>query len=386
MPLRAQNKTELDRYYNFQTPNDSLSYKPLLLYNPFHFRIDPMERLLLINFEKDPDTVYVGFEPQVFDDNIHGKGMLVIGWRVDGRVDVYHQAGLTLDAATYDIAGKGLAHLTEVPMQNALFEIDSFGVQAAIKFSDLTGRQVELKIRESNPKKRKPFGLLAPMGDAAESPSSMPLVLLHDFYFVRKKHTEISVSIDGKLHQPDKLPIPMDWSGMYFTRYSPDPFIVTFNPAFDGALRPVEWKGADNVQAGEESLYLILKGQVPEICSLRQKGQHHAITLSFAPPFPNIIALNDGFSLTGTFNITGHPSTGHVGGHYEVEKQAGVTKIVLVPSQGWIPNEQKLSLKFLYAVAKIFRNWPATYRWTATIREDGDYQLRMKSSWERINK
>ena len=84
--------------------------------NPFRISIDPMERLLLVNFEKDPETLYVGFEPQVFDDNINGKGHLVIGWRVDGRVDVYHEPGLRIDKGKYDIAGKGLANMIELTM------------------------------------------------------------------------------------------------------------------------------------------------------------------------------------------------------------------------------------------------------------------------------
>jgi hypothetical protein len=50
-----------------------------LFINPFCIDIDPMERLLLVNFEKDPDTIYIGFEPQVFDDPINGRGHLVIG-------------------------------------------------------------------------------------------------------------------------------------------------------------------------------------------------------------------------------------------------------------------------------------------------------------------
>ena len=64
-----------------------------MFFNPFHIAIDPMERLLLVNFEKDPDSLYIGFEPQVFDDHINGKGHLVIGWRIDGKVDVYHEPG-----------------------------------------------------------------------------------------------------------------------------------------------------------------------------------------------------------------------------------------------------------------------------------------------------
>ncbi|MDR5659887.1 hypothetical protein RH915_10340 [Serpentinicella sp. ANB-PHB4] len=83
------------------------------LINPFKIDVDPMERLLLINFEKDPDTIYVAFEPQVFDDTPHGKGHLIIGWRQDGKVDIFHQPSLKLNPEDYDIVGKGLANIVE---------------------------------------------------------------------------------------------------------------------------------------------------------------------------------------------------------------------------------------------------------------------------------
>ena len=199
---------------------------------PFRIDVDPMERLLLINFEKDPDSLYIGFEPQVFNDTINGSGHLVIGWRIDGKVDVYYQPGLKLDPEKYDIAGKGLANMVVREMKDAFYEITDSGVQALYEFNDFHDRPVTLRINESNSKKRKPFGLLAPMGSVAENPSAMPLVLLHDFYFVRKKHTEVLVSIAGTEHKPDELPVPMDGRKMYFMRYSPEPLIATLNPAF----------------------------------------------------------------------------------------------------------------------------------------------------------
>ncbi|WP_439482765.1 hypothetical protein [Cyclobacterium plantarum] len=51
-------------------------------FNPFTIEIDPI--ILFVNFENDPDGVYIGFEPQVFDDTLNGKGNLIIGWRLDG--------------------------------------------------------------------------------------------------------------------------------------------------------------------------------------------------------------------------------------------------------------------------------------------------------------
>jgi hypothetical protein len=41
------------------------------------------------------------------------------------------------------------------------------------------------------------------MGNAAENPSALPLILLHDFYFSKRKDTEIYIKINGKLHKPD---------------------------------------------------------------------------------------------------------------------------------------------------------------------------------------
>ncbi len=174
-----------------------------------------------------------------------------------GRLDVYHQASLHPNPAKYDIAGKGLANMVERELAGATYEVDAFGVQAHYEFRDIHDRAVVINIREQNPRTRKPFGLLAPMGAAAAAPSAMPLVLLHDFYFVRKRHTAFEISIDGQGHQPDHLPIPLDFSRMTFARYSPRPLIATLNPALEGPLEPLAVAvGEPEVQVGETTLSL----------------------------------------------------------------------------------------------------------------------------------
>ncbi len=355
------------------------------LANPFLIEIDPMERLLLVNFESDPDTLYVGFEPQVFDDDINGMGHLVIGWRVDGKVDVYHEPGLRLDKEKYDIAGKGLANMIERTMPSASFEINDFGVQADYRFYDIHNREIVIQIAESNHRKRKPFGLLAPMGDAAESPSAMPLVLLHDFYFVRKKHTEAVVLINDKQHQIDHLPVPIDRTRMTFVRYSPKPLIATFNPAFDGKLPYIEvFAGAEKVLSGGNDVLLVWKEGKPYIRSISFNNETHPVELRFKDPFPDILTLQDNTSLQGRFEIEADRSTGRIAGHYKVDKQGGQTSIVLIPSGGWKPRPNKLSLRFLYTVAGVFKKWPATYQWTATVRDQDDGSHHMVSGWKRI--
>jgi hypothetical protein len=344
--------------------------KPFI--NPFQFQIDPMKRLLLVNFEKDPDLKYIGLEPQYFDDEINGKGLLVIAWRKDMKVDVYHETSLQPNPDKFDIAGKGLGLMKKVIFEQKDFDINQYGVQANIIFRDSENRKVEILIEESHPKMRKPFGLLAPMGDAASNPSAMPLVLLHDFYFVRRNNTTIHVRINGKSHQVDKLPIPLDNTWMFFARYSSDPFIVTFNPAKSGKF-----------VNDQEGLRLEENGYGKELKELIQSGDGHEIRLTFLPAFPQINLLKQGTVLEGAFEIAGHESTGKISGNYHVKKIGGKVLATLIPIGGWQPNESKLSLRFLYMVAKVFKNWPKSYIWNAELAET-DNGWEINSNWQRL--
>lgn len=355
------------------------------LLNPFTINIDPMNRLLLVNFEKDPDTLYLGFEPQVFDDTVGGKGHLVIGWRLDGRVDVYHEPGLKPQPGKFDIAGKGVANMIERQMPHTLFEISEGGVNVHYEFSDSNERTVIIRIIEKNPRKRKPFGLLAPMGSAAQNPSALPLVLLYDFYFVRKKHTEIEISIQGRKHKVDQLPLPMDWTKMLFTRYSPKPLIATLNPAFNGELPLIAVEPENRqIKSEEQNISLEWKDGSPSIGSITRNNHICAVQLSFKKPFPDIRSLAENTIHAGKFEITAHSSTGKITGQYTVENKESVVTIAMIPSGGWKPRPTKLSLRFLYTVAGIFKKWPTTYEWTATISKRDKEPWQMESGWKRI--
>ncbi len=351
--------------------------------NPFSFHVDPMERLLLVNFESNPDVIYKGFEPQYFDDDIHGKGLLVIGWKNDMKVDVYYEKGLKIKAETYDIAGKGLNQMIEREFESAVFNILDEGVHADIVFDDILGRKVEIRIFEKHPKKREPFGLLAPMGDAAESPSAMPLVYVHDFYFVRRKHTDFQIKISGKHLKPDKFPIPLDGTWMYFARYSADPFIVTFNSAIDGKLETLDSFKNRLVTDGNTKLEISPNGPAMEIKKMTNKTSKHEVILDFEPAFPQVNLLKGTVEVSGKFSVKGHSSTGRIDGDYKIQKNNKKIRILLEPTEGWIPNENKLTVRFLYAVVKTFKNWPKTYRWIADLEEfNGSWE--MKSDWERL--
>ncbi|MFW5707084.1 MAG: hypothetical protein ACOC12_04120 [Bacteroidota bacterium] len=353
-----------------------------IIYSPFQIHIDPMESLLLINFENDPDSLYLGFEPQLFNDSINGEGMLVIAWRTDGFVDVYHQPGLEPDRNKYDIAGKGLAHMIEVPLEGAFFRVEEAGVQAWFRFTDIAGRVIDSRIHESSKRKRKPFGLLAPMGHAAENPSAMPLILLHDFYFVRRANTEVSIRINSRSHEPDLLPMSMDRQKMYFTRYSTDPLIATINPACNTHLEAIAISGQEAVSQNNH-YDLVSRNGRQFISRITAKHAHHNLHMNFYPPFPNLSSVVDGDSLNGDFEIQGHPSAGKVKGKYSIVRRDSLIQVTVKPSGGWKPRPDKFSLRFLYTVAGIFKNWPKTYVWKADILMTENGQPEIQAAWTR---
>lgn len=336
---------------------DAIEMKSFI--NPFIFEADPMERLLLVNFEQDPDEYYIGLEPQFFNDTINGIGLQVIAWRKDMHIDVYHAKSLDPDPTKFTIAGNGLGDMVAVNFQEDLFEITDYGVQVAISFTDKWGRAIAIHIKESNSKIRKPFGLLAPMGDAAMYPSSMPLLWLEDFYFVRRKATEQQVSINGEIRKLDKLPIPMDGTWMYFARYSENPWILLFNPDKHGnELQPHE----------HHALEIVLRDGQEELKSMVFYDGEKQIKLSFEPNFPNLLAMEVGSMAKGVFTLEPHHGgLGMITGNYEVNKSSSEVRVKLNPSKGWIPNPDRWELKFLYKVGNVFKDWPINYEWDARI-------------------
>jgi len=370
-------------------PADAFTRAPApTLVQPFAIGIDPMARLLLVNIDGDPDEVYLGFEPQAFDDEVHGRGLIVVAWRRDGRVDVYHQPSVTLDPATYDIAGAGLHAMLERPFDGAWFEIRETGVDADLRFHDADGRRVELTVRELGTRPRPRFGLLAPMGDAATSPSALPLVLLRDFSFVRRAASEVRVAIDGREHRIDALPVPIDRQAATFVRYAQAPLIARLNPAHDGAATLLDGAASGVRTIGETigatRLAVVRNETHTAIERLARSAGDQAVQIAFDPPFANPLDLADGADLAGRFTITSDPTLGSVWGDYRVTRAGDAVDITMTPSGGWRPSERKWSVRLVYAVTRVFRTWPTTYVWRARLDLAAEGGPSMVSSWERV--
>ncbi len=352
------------------------------MYAPFTLNISPMERLFLINFEKDPDDLYIGFEPQWFDDVVYGTGLRIIAWRKDGYIDVYQQPGLTREEKI-DVAAKGLADTIIRPMTHARFNVTTSGVDVAFAFEDKAGRKVAVEIVEKSRKPTRPFSLLAPVGSSSANPSSLPVYLMFKFDFVRRANTDVTISIDGRMHQADTFPFPLNGSRVYFMRYSAETFLVDWCPAQSQALAPLSGEG-NKLHGPDDTLYE-LSGQqdCPAFTRIRSSRKSHHFAAEFHPPFPEITHIADNNSFSGEFVLGAEASAGVVRGTYQVSRSGEEVDITLKPN-GWTPLPRTLFLKFFFYAVRIFRQWPKTYLWTAKIKLGEDAPPFMESRWTRI--
>ncbi len=348
-----------------------------MLYSPFSLSIVPMQKLLLINFEKDPDEIYHGLEPQWFDDSASGRGLRVIAWRKDGYIDVYQQPELPKDD-DFNVAAKGLADLIIHPMPGAFFYVSEKGVDVSFAFTDKTGRDIEVKIVEKNPRPTRPFTLLAPVGSSSENPTFLPVYLMYSFDFVRRSLTEVKISINGRFHKPDTFPFPLNGSRIYFMRYSNDTFLVNWCPAYTGPLKPFSCDNPEGITINNGESGNTIKSVGAE------RGQH-SISVNFIPPFPEITDLQDKTALEGQFIIKANKeASGKISGTYHVSREGDEIQIRMHPSGGWKPKPDTLFLKFLFKVVRLFRDWPKTYLWRANIKlGPGDTPF-MESRWSRV--
>jgi hypothetical protein len=364
-------------------------------HSPFNLTAQPMERLLLIDFKGDP--LYKGIELQMFDDPLHGKGLLVILYRQDRKVDVYFEPGVHADKGSYAIEA-GLGAWKETSMEGASFEITPHGAQADVGFTDAEGRRIELLVRErEGGRRRKPFPLLAPISGAIENPQQFLLVFLYDFYLVRRRGTDIKVTIDGETREPASMPLPIDGAFVHMARYSPEPFIAEWNKAHDGPLVALQPPGAGEFQVDGTTYRLVDNDGHYEIAGLAAGDGVHQVDLTFSPPVPSVAALKHDAAVQGQFNLTvkdagnkgtmaikaGDDSVHEIcGGPYWLAREGDHVFVTLRITRGWRARASKLSMRILFLLRRSFKSWPRAYAWSARI-EVGGSEPTMKSRWTR---
>ena len=180
------------------------------VYQPFQMKISPIQKLMLYNFEKNPDVIYKGLELQYWVISEFEKGYVVIAYRNDDYVDVYVEEALKdYDFGQFEVCGNGLKNLVIESLGNPIFEKNENGIISTFQFEDISGRSIQVNVKENSKKQSKEMDILAPVGDSSKDPVMLPVFAMYDFDFVRKSNSIVDIEIDGKKMVPDSFPVPM---------------------------------------------------------------------------------------------------------------------------------------------------------------------------------
>lgn len=343
---------------------------------PFHFVFEPMKRLAVISLNGDEE--FEGYEPQFFDDPVNGKGIRLLRYRRNGKVDVYYEAGVIHDE-NFSI-GAGIGDLEMIHFDKSFFEVTENGLQVHLIFTDAQGRRNELKVEEKSAGKH-PVPLLAPVGGGIEKPQKLFFVYMHDFDFVYRKTTQIFCSVDERVLKPATLPLLFSGHRVYLARYCSRLNIVALNP---NGSDPLYFEAVPDKTTilNETQIHCNAEGKVDHI----QIGEDtHSATLHFPDGFPNLLDLPENQRIRGSFDI--YISSDKItGGQYQLEKMADQVHVELDQFKEWQPERYPMGYKLLFTLVKIFRNWPVNYSWNGRVElkecplMDGKWQHRLKHS------
>lgn len=282
------------------------------MYTPFQITSERVRRLTLIANTKDFDEYYHCFEPQVHLLPDGSEAMVVIAYRQDYLVDVYHSPDINLNKEDYTVVQKGANELVETQFEKSKFTVDQFGLQLELCFQDLMEREIYLHIHEYNPKKPLMMNLLAPVGYGSENPEEMMLVFMHNFSFVRAKKSDIVVRIGGREIKPEVFIKPMGWLQY---KYSSNSYVCKVCPNYSGDLSYIK-----DSKLGNNEYSLASDGSINRInVPIFEKE----LTMSFQPSFPNIANLRKGDYIDGEWAIKLNTNTGTVAGSYSVSTEDG---------------------------------------------------------------
>jgi len=339
---------------------------------PLRVGLDPMEKLLFATFKGDPE--FEGIEPQVFDDAINGKGMRVLRYRKDRKVDIYWQQGIQVDRSTFAV-GAGIGDFVETRIDPARFEINERGVDLNMAFTDMQGRRVALRVHE-DPHGKRGFPMLAPLGADVEKPPRLLLVYMPTIDLIRRSGSLIEGHIGDRILHPASLPVLLNWHRVWFVRYVSRPVIGALNPPMS---RPVmiELPAPGSVEVEGMTVIADKNGSVTRISAGQEPRRAE---VDFLPGFPNLLGFSSGDSAAGRWSI--RIAGVHItGGSYRTSREGERVAVELDVTEHWKPSGLPLSMEIFTRVVRRFRTWPSTYRWRGTV-ELGATPA-MSGMWER---
>ena len=215
---------------------------------------------------------------------------------------------------------------------------------------------------ERNATGKNGFPLLAPVGAGIKNPRQLFLVFMPCIDLVRRTGSLFEGRIGDRILRPASLPILLDWHRVLFIRYAAKPVIGTLNPPMSKPLI-VDMPMPGKTEVDGMMIVADEKGSVTRISAGQESG---SVELDFLPGFPNLPEIPDGGSAVGrwTIHIAGVNITG---GSYCASREGDRVAVELDVTQNWKPSGLPFCMEIFTRVVRMFRTWPATYRWRGVV-------------------
>lgn len=353
-------------------------------YVPFRFRLNPIKKMAMIHFHKNPDTEYDAFELHYIDGEPYGKGFRVLAWRTDGYRDSYVQDTLTIpeEEEVLSVGGKGLKERFVVEFDEAYFEHVDGQLDAGFVFFDKLDRRIVLYVDEQIDKESKPLTWLPSVGNHTQEPHSMPLFFLYNFDFARKRDTDIFMSIDGEIVEVDPFAFPKDFQARYYVEFSTDTVVTNFNEAGRHKLERVEIDEEGMAKSGHNTYQYEASNDLYKLKKIRVEHETNPVEVTFEPAFPNHQEVKAGRPIYGEFEIVPSGEAGSLKGKYNVVYQQDKAIINLSFPQSWESPKGANYERFINSMTPNIKSWYRTYQCTQIVKlEDMDTTVR----WKRID-
>ena len=343
---------------------------------PITLELSPVRRLLIIDITGDP--TYRTLEPQILDGP-GGDVLVLLAYRHDGHVELYAPSGCDVDPSGYEGLGEGLLGIHHTAFEVGRFDVTDDGLQLDLALAAPNGHRFDLRLHEHLHGPRDRIPVLAPVGGAFGAPAFFPFIWLPGMSFVPVRATEVEVRVDGQARTVPRLPLPIGGRRCLMARYDPDALVCQVNPdrvrvptrvaarVTEGSLAP----GVDVVDVdGGYGVAAVRVG----------RGGHTAAAL-FDPPLPDLRSLPDPGRHRGAIALQADHTT-ELRGHCELTRADSRVDLVIEGFGPWRTRLHRPLLAVLFRLP-IFRRWPKTYRWQATLDLTATPEALLTSQWAR---
>jgi hypothetical protein len=356
-------------------PREPLGVDDLLV--PITLELSPIRRLLIVDVADDP--TYRTLEPQVLE-RPGGHDLVLLAYRHDGHVELYAPEGVGVDPSGYDGLGEGLLGIHHAPFGQARFEVTDDGLQLDLALVAADGRRFDLHLHEHLAGRRDRFPVLAPVGGAFDAPTFFPFLWLPGLSFVPVRGSVVDVRVDGEVRRVPRLPLPIGGRRCLMARYDPDALVCQLNP---DSIRetPRVALTAGSGASGDAGAEIVEVADGHGVASVWVARDGHTCAALLDPPLPDVRSLPVPTSLSGAVLLQADGVT-ELRARYELTRSDDRVDLVIEGFGPWRTRSRRPLLALLFRLP-IFRRWPTTYRWQATLDLGHASRERLTSRWDR---